>query len=71
MTKRELTAWILVAFMFGSVTTPIVGAQDRNHYGPILWAIRSAIANNCEVAAFHANQRSTHDRDYDPQRCWR
>lgn len=83
MTKRELTAWILVAFMFGSVTTPIVSAQSESAVTALVNAIdrnTRASIRTCEAVYAHRRIRSgstvasseTEPDDWQMSaRCWR
>ena len=71
MTRRELTAWLLAAFFLGSIVTPRASAYDTTGMARAIWAVRNAIARNCEVAAQHHNTRSSSWERYDAQRCWR
>ena len=65
MSRRELAAWLLVAYLFGSTTTPSAGAQVSTAYFRALYAIRNAIARNCEATAYEPSN------GYDSSRCWR
>ena len=68
MTRRELAAWLIVAFMAGSAVTPRSVSAQHSILIPPIWAVRSAIAHVCEVLATDHNMRGAH---YDTARCWR